>query len=861
MKFPRLLFLLALLWGASVQAQTAPAYTEGPIPDPSGVIVGEWTPEEIRHYLNHRESLLDSEYQRYLERMKLSAQNYKNAGNNLSVVNTANLDLPSIVQDWDFAPSRTDQGTVILKKLLGEPVDRVIDWLGGEGMPSSEEPQVTALTQMLGVLSYLALGISMILLVYGALTLGSLMLSNGNRASFFSEIKEKPGELVQVGFRMSNGFLGNIPLPSFGGLNFAQLLVLSSFIIGLGIASKLAIAVAPVFYTTPVVNASLPTDEVSNLATHMLNMQVCSIIQAKNSNDKTLANFKKAAVKGKYTRDADTSYVSMGESLDIIRVTANVPDADSCGSFYVTTTDGDSAFIPDFIESIMVDNAADTMTDELSNAYKVSVMEVAAIKLYYNLMPLALLATNDAAMRKEIVGLREGDPEYDKWVAIYWRAIDTFESDVNRIMRIAENTPLFREAGQKFKRNVTENGALLSGVYYSLMTRQQNMLASAIESSIPEIEEVDLDRVIDSPWYMEFFGLSDPSSQPYVRATSVLEVLINSARRLSPTDASSLMQLNEVTSKDSVFGLAIAKFGRSVSEAATGFSRLGEYSTRSNPDPLLEIHSMGVKLQQVALGIMAAGALLDEEDGGRLSQSSEKMKNEKKEGSNNGLIGRASDLASASASTALQVLLLISFIYSIIIPSLPLVMFFMATLGLFTLLIKGLVAAPFWFAMFNHPQGRDMIGRGGAGYPLIVSLVLSPVLLIVGLYAAMAMNRIVGYLANLTIMPGVQIMNNGFTAPSNFISLFIIYGIVVLVATYKNFGLIYELRQSVLRFMGVESAYTDFGEDRMQMAVAGLGSSAGGYLSGAAGKVQQRQQSRKQAANRLTNDGKEGKDE
>lgn len=83
-----------------------------------------------------------------------------------------------------------------------------------------------------------------------------------------------------------------------------------------------------------------------------------------------------------------------------------------------------------------------------------------------------------------------------------------------------------------------------------------------------------------------------------------------------------------------------------------------------------------------------------------------------------------------------------------ILPMIPFLIWVGAIIGFIVLVVEAIVAAPLWAIMHLTPHGDDLMGSGAAGYRLVLSLLLRPFLLVIGLIAGMQMTQVIGEFLN-----------------------------------------------------------------------------------------------------------------
>lgn len=138
-------------------------------------------------------------------------------------------------------------------------------------------------------------------------------------------------------------------------------------------------------------------------------------------------------------------------------------------------------------------------------------------------------------------------------------------------------------------------------------------------------------------------------------------------------------------------------------------------------------------------------------------------------------------------------------------------------------------------------SGHEVWGKGGHGYPILLTLGLRPVLIVIGFVVGIAMNWVGGHLINVTFLAASNIQNmepNGILGNlSQFAGAIVVFSGLHMFSAYKSFSLTHELPNAILRWMGV-SDHADLGErESKDMALAvGMGGARGMGSSGFKGK-------------------------
>lgn len=137
------------------------------------------------------------------------------------------------------------------------------------------------------------------------------------------------------------------------------------------------------------------------------------------------------------------------------------------------------------------------------------------------------------------------------------------------------------------------------------------------------------------------------------------------------------------------------------------------------------------------------------------------------------------------------------------LPMLPFILWIGVVLGWAVLLIEAVIAAPLWAVVHMAPDGDGVVGRGGQGYMLILSLTLRPALMIMGLVAAISLMRPLGYLINSTFGGAFAISRGpGMGGLTAMVAGCAIYAGVMITVVNRVFSLIHVVPDRLLRWIG-----------------------------------------------------------
>lgn len=149
-------------------------------------------------------------------------------------------------------------------------------------------------------------------------------------------------------------------------------------------------------------------------------------------------------------------------------------------------------------------------------------------------------------------------------------------------------------------------------------------------------------------------------------------------------------------------------------------------------------------------------------------------------------------------------LLPIAIMLAFYLPATPMILWIMGVAGWFVLLIEAVIAAPIWAASHAMPEGNGFVGqRAMAGYMVMLSLFLRPTLMIFGFFASMVLMIVMGKVVALLFIPAMSSMNADHIA--GVITLFAMLAIftaVIIQIAHRAYGLIHEVPDKVLRYIG-----------------------------------------------------------
>ncbi|WP_407579542.1 DotA/TraY family protein [Citrobacter koseri] len=141
---------------------------------------------------------------------------------------------------------------------------------------------------------------------------------------------------------------------------------------------------------------------------------------------------------------------------------------------------------------------------------------------------------------------------------------------------------------------------------------------------------------------------------------------------------------------------------------------------------------------------------------------------------------------------------------AVVIPMLPYVMWFGVCVGWMILCLEAMIAAPLWVVVHLHPDGDGVVGRGGAGYGLILSLTMRPALMVIGLIAAYTMLPILGGVINETFTGAFgMIASHGNIGIIESLAVIAVYISLMFTVVKKALSLIHVIPDEIMKWLGV----------------------------------------------------------
>lgn len=137
------------------------------------------------------------------------------------------------------------------------------------------------------------------------------------------------------------------------------------------------------------------------------------------------------------------------------------------------------------------------------------------------------------------------------------------------------------------------------------------------------------------------------------------------------------------------------------------------------------------------------------------------------------------------------------------VPMLPYILWLGAVFGWVVLVVEAVIASPLWAVTHLAPDADGVVGRGGQGYMLVLSLTLRPALMVLGFAAAVFVMKPMGIFLNETFMGTFfSSVSPGFSGMLRIFAGSVIYAVLLIMIMHRVFSLIHQIPDGILRWIG-----------------------------------------------------------
>lgn len=173
--------------------------------------------------------------------------------------------------------------------------------------------------------------------------------------------------------------------------------------------------------------------------------------------------------------------------------------------------------------------------------------------------------------------------------------------------------------------------------------------------------------------------------------------------------------------------------------------------------------------------------------------------------------------------TLFLALIAVGFLLGVVLPSIPLIMWFMGVISWMLFFIECLLVSPFWLAAHGTAE-REGWGSEHTrqGYMLMIGLYLNPILRVVGFFAIFLALKPISYLVSWLIDYVQGVVLSGFTLLYIYVGAMVLIGVFAYTALVRVYSLPSELFERGLRWVngGQEVTGDSANEERARTNIA-----------------------------------------
>lgn len=337
--------------------------------------------------------------------------------------------------------------------------------------------------------------------------------------------------------------------------------------------------------------------------------------------------------------------------------------------------------------------------------------------------------------------------------------------------------------GNRFKESVKSDGWLTFGGWYMEMARTQDGIARAL-SNIPSVSTSAYERVLDQERQMGN-GLTGLFVNAFKNNTfdSEARASIKRANEFATYSTRSIGGQNALNSVEpsNVSAYLVKWF------ITPDYKSMFDDNKDFSQNPVIMAQNLGRNMVGWGTGGYVTGmALILFFDREILGNSTLKLS----------VLG---PMLTAVAGT----ILVTGAFLSVYPPMLPYILWIGAILGWVIFLVEAIIAAPLWAVAKIAPDGDGVVGRGGQGYMLVLSLFLRPGLMVLGFIAAVIVMKPMGYLINSTFLGAfLSGASPSWYGVVTAIMGCILYAVLMVSVINRVFALIHVIPDKILRWMG-----------------------------------------------------------
>lgn len=352
---------------------------------------------------------------------------------------------------------------------------------------------------------------------------------------------------------------------------------------------------------------------------------------------------------------------------------------------------------------------------------------------------------------------------------------------------------------RSFADETKERGWVSAGGYYYSLIQDQAVMSDTVNSSIPNI-------------HLPNNGLGN-----IVNESGLLNTLAQRQSIINEIAAAAISKDTGLLTSASADGVIAARIASSI-------DGVGEI-LEGDSHPMLKMKNIGDTLSAGATSMIATAA-----SGSLVKGLASRIP----------IIGGAADkFADLMQSIVMSVapkMLLFGFLFGVALPLIPYFLWLLAVAGFFWRVVQAAVIAPFSIILLGQPGGHEYLGGSLNGILHILMLMLRPLLMLVGLVAAMHIFTLLAGTVDETLwgILDTVVGSAGYTLFAFFSGLVVYLGLMLILA-FLSFYFISKLPDFVEDFIGSMNGRDGLTEGEVQHALIATGNVGGNMAAGATG--------------------------
>lgn len=187
----------------------------------------------------------------------------------------------------------------------------------------------------------------------------------------------------------------------------------------------------------------------------------------------------------------------------------------------------------------------------------------------------------------------------------------------------------------------------------------------------------------------------------------------------------------------------------------------------------------------------------------------------------------------------LLILYPLGFTLAYMLPAIPLIIWVMAAINWVISVLSLVIGSTIWAAAISLPEGEGVAGNHGReGFMLLANCLLRPFLMVFGFVVSFLLIRFLGGFLQEIFLISSTAMNGQYSrGVVTVIATVGIFGMIIMVAAQKIYGLIVHFPDIILNYVGKHLSGSGEGQDNQKVEgmFRSLGSKGSGFLGGGKG--------------------------